>query len=55
MQLGASTSTGPVLGRCWQHRPSTRLVLACTGVFIGYKQSQSNNEVFHVEVVKTAL
>ena len=28
-------STGPVLVRCWQHRPSTGPVLACHGMFTG--------------------
>ena len=27
-------STGPVLGRCWQHQPSAGPVLTCTGMFI---------------------
>ena len=29
-------STGPVLVRCWQHRPSTGPVLAHSGMFMGY-------------------
>ena len=29
-------STGPVLGQCWQHRPSTLPVLAHNGMFMGY-------------------
>jgi len=33
MQLCAST--GPVLGRCWQHRPSMGPVLATDGMFTG--------------------
>jgi len=28
-------STGPVVGRCWQHRTSTGPVLATNGVFTG--------------------
>jgi len=29
-------STGPVLARCWQHRPSTGPVLARNGMFTGF-------------------
>ena len=34
MPVGAST--GPLLGRCWQHRPTTGPVLAHTGMFTAY-------------------
>ena len=32
-------STGSVLVRCWQHRPSTGPVLATNGMFMGRLQS----------------
>jgi len=37
------TSTGPVLDRCWQHRPSTGPVLATNGMFSDMLQEAENN------------
>ena len=33
--MPVAASTGPVLGRSWQHRPSTGPVQLCNGMFTG--------------------
>ena len=35
VNMPLAISTGPVLGRCWQHRPSTGPVLAYNGMCMG--------------------
>jgi len=44
-------STGPVLVRCWQHRPSIGPVLAHNGMFMGMLK-EPNNTCYHWEMVQ---
>ena len=38
--MPVQASIGPVLGRCYQHRPSTGPVLAHNGMCMGYRGSR---------------
>jgi len=48
--------TGPVLGRCWQHPPSTGPVLATNGMFTGFLVFIMNKNVVQgVNIINSIL
>ena len=45
INMSLCASTGPVLGRCCQHRNSTGPVLATNGMFTGKDRTEVNKRV----------